>query len=69
MIGLNIYNNIDSLWYLLLSILLGLTSKIILNDKYTLNIKEIIINSIIINLLIVNINNIVIFIISNLGIV
>lgn len=65
-IGLNIYNNIDCLWYLLLSILLGLTSKILLNDKYTLNIKEIIINSIIINLLIVNVSNIVIFIISNL---
>lgn len=65
-IGLNIYNSIDCLWHLLLSILLGLTSKILLNDKYTLNIKEIIINSIIINLLIVNISNIVVFIISNL---
>ena len=37
LIGLKIYNDIDTLWYLMLSILLGLTSKIILNDKYTLN--------------------------------
>lgn len=65
-ISFNIYNNIDTLWYLLLSILLGFTSKILLNDKHTLNIKEIIINSIIINLLIVNVSNIVIFIVSNL---